>query len=275
MTTTDDEIKPPPNDEADDKPCCGGYREHRYSCPSREWPATATPEIRRQAVRGDSIAPANAKIQDLLPVGLDYAQRKHLTAILAGVWDHGREYGSRLRTELVKTVRLRKSGDQTVTEDEDLPVPNDESRDWEQLRSDAIAAVMLTGPHRRTAERVVDAVLSVIDDETVRALCADHIRRTNLRSMEFRNGATMQLEPARELVALWVGASRALLDGAENYSETTVTFGIPEDPQRYAFVVQKAGKLTPHEARRKAEAERDELQKEVNRLRDNAAGGSL
>jgi hypothetical protein len=154
-------------------------------------------------------------------------------------------------------------------------VTDDEPRDWETLRSDAIAAVMATGPHRRTAERVVDAVLGVVDDETVRALCADHIRRTNLRSMEFRNGATMQLEPAREMVALWVGASRALLEGAENYSETTCEFGIPEDPQRYSFVVQKAGRLTPHEARRKAEAERDELQKELDMLRDNAAGGSL
>jgi hypothetical protein len=83
--------------------CCGGYREHRYSCLSREWPATATPEIRRQAVRGDSIAPANAKIEDLVG-GLDDKQRKQLTKILSGVWGHGHEYGSRLRTELVKTA---------------------------------------------------------------------------------------------------------------------------------------------------------------------------
>jgi hypothetical protein len=83
--------------EGDVHLCCGGWREHRYSCPSRVWPATATPEIRRQAVRGDGIAPANDKIQDLVPVGLDYGQRKQLTEILARVWDHGHEYGGRLR----------------------------------------------------------------------------------------------------------------------------------------------------------------------------------
>jgi hypothetical protein len=47
-----------------------------------------------------------------------------------------------------------------------------------------------------------------------------------------------------------------------------MTFGIPEDrPQRYSFVVQKAGKLTPHEARKRAEVERDEAYAEVERLR--------
>jgi hypothetical protein len=74
-------------------PCCGGHREHRYRCPARIWPATATPEIRRQAVRGDSIAPAHAQIEDLSVRGLDYQQRTLLTKILAQVWDDGYAYG--------------------------------------------------------------------------------------------------------------------------------------------------------------------------------------
>jgi hypothetical protein len=104
----------PTTAEADEKPCCGGYREHnrehRYSCPSREWPATATPEVRRLAVRGDSIAPAHAQIEDLVGGGLDYEQRKRLTEILAGVWDHGREYGSRA-TSAEREIRARVAAD--------------------------------------------------------------------------------------------------------------------------------------------------------------------
>lgn len=113
------------------------------------------------------------------------------------------------------------------------------------------------------AEAVTDIILEVFDEEAVNRLCDDHIKNTYLKSMEFRNGATMDIQPARELVAAWVGAARALLEGAENYSETRVDFGIPEDPQRYAFVVQKAGKLTPHEARRKAEADLERLQQAI------------
>lgn len=154
-----------------------------------------------------------------------------------------------------------------------MPDRDDEPRDWEQLRSDAIRAVceaLNTGTP--AAAPAVDAVLSVIDEETVRALCAEHIKNTGIRSMEFRDGATMQFKAARELAAHWVGASRALLEGADNYSETTMTFGIPEDfPNRYSFVVQRVGKLTPHEARRKAEAERDEALAEVERLRGLAS----
>ena len=74
-------------------PCCGSYPEHRYRCPARVWPATATPEVRRLAVRGDCIAPAHAQIEDLGVRGLDYQQRKRLTEILAQVWDDGCEYG--------------------------------------------------------------------------------------------------------------------------------------------------------------------------------------
>jgi hypothetical protein len=71
----------------------GSQLEHRYRCANRVWPATATPEIRRQAVRGDCIGPAHARIEDLGVRGLDYQQRKRLTEILAAVWDDGFGYG--------------------------------------------------------------------------------------------------------------------------------------------------------------------------------------
>ena len=85
-------------DEDEAFPCCGGYREHRHACQERVWPPTATPEIRRQAVRGDCIAPAHAQIEDLGLHGLDYQQRKKVTEILARVWDDGCNWGRREAT---------------------------------------------------------------------------------------------------------------------------------------------------------------------------------
>lgn len=131
------------DDEVYDLPCCGGYREHRYSCRLREWPTTATPEVRRVAVRSDSIAPAHAKIEDLVPVGLDYQQRKQLTKILSGVWDHGHEYGARLRTEVVKTA-----GDwEELADENDDDYSQDGDPEWasraNQLRSCAETLRML------------------------------------------------------------------------------------------------------------------------------------
>jgi hypothetical protein len=79
-------------------PCCGGFAgafgEHRYRYPNRVWPATATPEVRRLAVRGDCIAPANAQITDLFGKDLDYAGRRRLTEILASIWGDGHDWGT-------------------------------------------------------------------------------------------------------------------------------------------------------------------------------------
>lgn len=73
--------------------CCGSWPEHRYRCPGHEWPSTATPQIRRLAVRGDCIADGHARIEDLLQCGLNHQDRKRLTEILAQVWDDGFAYG--------------------------------------------------------------------------------------------------------------------------------------------------------------------------------------
>jgi hypothetical protein len=73
---------------------------------------------------------------------------------------------------------------------------------------------------------------------------------------------TMEVEPAREMVAYWVGAARAMLGDAPNYSETPIEMEVKvgESPERFAFVLQRVAPeaLTPHQARQRAEAERDQ-----------------
>lgn len=91
------------------------------------------------------------------------------------------------------------------------------------------------------------------------------VQQTTLRGMTVEEGAVvLELGPTRELVIAFVHAARELLGDAENYCETRIDFPsvamefkAAGEFERYALVVQRAGKLTPHEARRRAEAERD------------------
>lgn len=87
------------------------------------------------------------------------------------------------------------------------------------------------------------------------------LAETGLRAADFRNGMTMEIEPARELVAHWVGAARAMLGDAPNYSETPIEMHVKvgESPERFAFVLQRVAPdaLTPHQARQEAERQRD------------------
>lgn len=98
---------------------------------------------------------------------------------------------------------------------------------------------------------------------------AGQMDQMKLKAMDFRDGVKMELEPAREMAASLVAAARTLLAGGENYSETvyiepedadratySMDVSIPELPERYTLTVQRVapGKLTPHEARRRAEA---------------------
>jgi hypothetical protein len=63
------------------------------------------------------------------------------------------------------------------------------------------------------------------------------------------------------MAAMYVAMAKTMLGDAENYSETPLEFHvkIAEEVERYILTVQRTGpgKLTPHEARRRAEAERD------------------
>jgi hypothetical protein len=81
---------------------------------------------------------------------------------------------------------------------------------------------------------------------------------------------SMELEPAREMVAHWVGAARGMLGDAENYSETPVEMvvKVAESPETFAFTLQRVGKVTPHQARQRAEQERDRLRAALEKVAD-------
>jgi hypothetical protein len=118
------------------------------------------------------------------------------------------------------------------------------------------------------SERLADAVLAEIDDEAIDRMAKHYIDETHIKALEIRNGANLELQPAQDMVALWVAAARTMLGDAENYSETPV--GLPSsvsmdvklasEYEMFTLTVQRAGKLTPHQARERAEQQRDELQ---------------
>jgi hypothetical protein len=124
-------------------------------------------------------------------------------------------------------------------------------------------------------------VQAVLHEASAQLWIEKQLSETGLKSMEFRNGMTMELEPAQEMVAQWCGAARAMLGDAPNYSETPVSFPgerersnklemevkVAESPERFVFILQRVGpgKLTPHEARVKADAERDSVLRAVGK----------
>lgn len=125
------------------------------------------------------------------------------------------------------------------------------------------------------ADRLIEAALGVFDETAIERMAQHYVDDTHIRSMEFRNGAELDLVPAQDMVAVWVATARTMLGDAPNYSETRVDFPAEKvemelklagEVDRYVFTVQRAGKLTPHEARVKAEQERDEALAEVDRL---------
>ena len=72
------------------------------------------------------------------------------------------------------------------------------------------------------------------------------------------------------LVGLWAGASRTLLKDAENYAEIEMEFSVGGTGERYAFTLQKVGKLTPHQLRRAAEAKLAEIRELAESLGDRS-----
>lgn len=131
-----------------------------------------------------------------------------------------------------------------------------------QRALDSDEAVLLREVDRLRGE--VDELLTELDgrDEEARERwIAKTLDETSIKAMEFRAGMSMELEPAREMVAHWVGAARGMLGSAENYSETPIEMvvKVAESPETYAFTLQRVGKLAPHQARQRAEAERDQL----------------
>lgn len=124
------------------------------------------------------------------------------------------------------------------------------------------------------AER--DALIAELDgreEEARERWIQQQLDQTGIKAMDFRNGMSMEIEPARELVAHWVGAARAMLGDAPNYTETPIEMEIKvgESPERFAFVLQRVGKLTPHEARQQAEERAARYKFAYNHARERAA----
>lgn len=126
------------------------------------------------------------------------------------------------------------------------------------------------------ADRLVEAALGVFDDAAVERMAQHYVDDTHIRAMEFRDGAELDLVPAQDMVAVWVATARTMLGDAENYSEIRADFPTEKfelelklagELERYVITVQRAGKMTPHEARVKAEAERDELRAKLEALK--------
>ncbi|WP_069885256.1 hypothetical protein [Streptomyces luteocolor] len=113
------------------------------------------------------------------------------------------------------------------------------------------------------------------DEEARERWIQKQLDETGLKSLDFRNGVAMEIEPARELVAYWVGAARAMLGDAPNYTETPIEMEVKvgESPERFAFVLQRVapGALTPHEARQQAEARAERAEAAIERARRLAA----
>ncbi|MFH8813077.1 hypothetical protein ACH4GZ_38760 [Streptomyces hygroscopicus] len=120
-----------------------------------------------------------------------------------------------------------------------------------------------------------NAVRAVLAEAAAKQWIEKQLAETGLRAMDFRHGMSMEIEPAREMVAHWVGAARAMLGDAPNYSETPVEMQVKvgESPERYAFVLQRVGKLTPHQARERAEQRLDRVLAECDAMEQAMANG--
>lgn len=105
-------------------------------------------------------------------------------------------------------------------------------------------------------EGLRNAVQAVISQAAAQAWVQKQLDETGIKAMDFRNGMSMEMEPAREMAAHWVGAARAMLGDAPNYSETPITMDVKvaESPETFAFTLQRVGKVTPHQARQQDEA---------------------
>jgi len=138
---------------------------------------------------------------------------------------------------------------------------------------------LLAAPTPAPVDQVVSAVLDVLTDEAREQHAAQLMEETRLRSLDFANGAAMEIEPAHELALLWVAAARGLLGDAPNYAERELIeppgllwnhmdVGAAGQPDRYTFTIQRLapGALTPHAARDRAEQERDAAREQVRAL---------
>lgn len=130
--------------------------------------------------------------------------------------------------------------------------------------------VALNAPMPDAVHREVErTLLAALDQAAVDAL----VNQAKFKGMSVEDGAALlELESPREIVIAWVWAARQMLGDAPNYTETRIDFPAEAasmevkaagEVDRYVFTVQRAGKVTPHEARCAAEAERDEARAQL------------
>jgi hypothetical protein len=121
-------------------------------------------------------------------------------------------------------------------------------------------------------DRQADAVMAVLEGEAIDRMAEQFVAESRMRALEIRDGKVhLDALPAREIVAQWIGAARTMIGDAENYIEMDVT--LAGTGEGYTFHLSRRDGLTPHQARKRAEAERDELRAEVDRLREGKGDG--
>lgn len=145
---------------------------------------------------------------------------------------------------------------------------------------DAYDAACKALEEQRKRADAAEQAAAELEAEGVERMADRFMEQTKIRAMEIRGGMDLDLEPARELVALWVGAARGMLGDAPNYTETPIEAPTDNDPKvsmevklageidRYAFVLQRVGKVTPHQARMQAEERADRAEEEAAQLRE-------
>lgn len=142
--------------------------------------------------------------------------------------------------------------------------------EYDRLRAKVADLIGVAGTMQRERDEA-RAQVAELASEVVNARANALVEQTDLKGLTVEEGAVvLELGPPRALVIAWVDAARKMLGDAPNYSETRVDFPgtsmeikAAGELERYVFTVQRAGKVTPHEARVAAETERDTLRGQV------------
>lgn len=163
------------------------------------------------------------------------------------------------------------------------------ARRWKQARNAIAEAMYDTYGQQDTdrSQRIADLAMDALADVAAEILTDG----TMMRGLNIQDGvATLELEPAREILLTLVASMRTMLDshGAQNYLETEVTapsvaldLRDGQNPQdAYTVTIQRRQRPTPHEFRQLAErriaaalAECDAIENENRGQHDEDADG--